>query len=111
MNYFFTFASGTYEEYKVSGLYKTDHPVTLKDWEKFKQFLDEMENDVYEAYKKKACERVGVDYEKEKPNTVFWDSPEYEEFIQWRDSQETAENRFKAVHEMQPVEYIEFWSE
>ena len=107
MDYFFLFSDGSYSDYSVGGLYKTDRRVTQKMWDKFLNKQVESRNKKMNEFKRKACTRVGITDEDEINMINFYGSPEWREWDDWRRKQESDDTVFQKLHNMVEIEYEE----
>lgn len=98
----------TYRDYDtqdIEGVFSCDYEITEDDWYEFAEMQEKIREEVYEQYKRKACERVGFDYD----STIHLSSaaPEQQEYVQWLGSQPSIFEMYKAVHNLEPVNFFE----
>lgn len=101
--YFFTFAQGSYSDYGVNGLFVCDHEVTKEDWHKhYKIYQDECER-LNDLIPKITVKHAYGSYEHND-----YDSVEQQQKHEWEEIN-NPEETFQKLHNMQQVEYTEFW--
>ena len=104
---YFLFSDGSYSDYAVGSLYKSEEALPVDAWYDFLESRNAEREVIMIDAKKKACERVGLDYEREKNALSIYHSPEYAEFLQWKNSQLCDDEVFQKMHNMVLVDYSE----